>query len=124
MSMYAVKEVPDIILKYKDENGNNKSLKLDYVKDYIFDYKGDCISINFTLPIFEKDLFDVLRKKIINNKYYEVSISATNIRRSTNGTDEEYVELDETSFNICGFSYSLSADGEPALLNIKLFKEL
>ncbi len=124
MAEYAIKEVPEVIIKYQSEDGTTKSLKLNCIKDYTFDYEGNGIFISLTLPIFEQDFFDILRKKVMNNKYYEVSLSATNFRRNTNGEDEIYMELEEMSFRFVEFKYFLSSEGKPASIYLKLFKEL
>lgn len=124
MAEYAIKEVPEVIIKYQSEDGITKSLKLNCIKDYTFDYEGNGIFISLTLPIFEQDFFDILRKKVMNNKYYEVSLSATNFRRNINGEDEVYMELEEMPFRFIEFKYFLSSEGKPASIYLKLFKEL
>ena len=108
MAEYAIKEVPEVIIKYQSEDGTTKSLKLNCIEDYTFDYEGNGIFISLTLPIFEQDFFDILRKKVMNNIYYEVSLSAINCHRNINGEDEMYMELEEMPFHFVELKYFLS----------------
>ena len=114
MEKYAVKEVPDIRVRYVLRNGEQKVVIFDDITDYSV-YADDCRGIAIHFMCANDDFFMEFKKALLEKQIYGCILDALNIRRRvSSGEDESYNELKNLRCEAPSLSYHLSREGEPA----------
>lgn len=118
MELYAVKEIPDVMVKYTLRNGKQESVVFDCLKEY--NVSSDCGMITIRFMCANDDFFTKFKKELLNNQIVGCILNALNFRRSaTLGEDEEYRELENLYCEVPSLSYSLSCTGGPANFTLR-----
>lgn len=113
MTLYGVKTVPDVTVKYILRNGEQEVVVFDGVKYYNVCTDPGVITMRFMCA--NDDFFIKFKKALLDNQIIGCILNATGIRRSSEtAKDEEYCELKDLYCGAPSLSYHFSCEGDPA----------
>lgn len=105
MTNYSLNSIPQITIKYTNNNGKNKNVHFNCVENYHFYIDNTEKNFGFTFFAADNNFWNGFRKDLMNSEVKSFVVSAKGTRIDSKGNEENYWQLKNEPFNKCSVSY-------------------